>query len=268
MGAESRHVPGAELPDRADRRPRSRTTSVPPRAVRSRSSTRRPTTRVTGDTSWGSGCCLLFERAAFDQVGGFDPHYFPMYCDDVDVSWRLRLAGRRVVHAPRAAVFHDKRFDDGGGVEASEFAQYSSGLARMFLAHRYGRVDLADELLSWIDRAGSGATEAQRRAAAEFRERQARGDVPPLLAGAERVAQFVDGEYAVHRWTYGAASDGERAPAGDRRGPPQRTAAPGEPAAAVAQRRDDRVRRPARASHARDGARRRRRARQRPATCR
>jgi hypothetical protein len=165
---------------------------------------------VTGDTSWGSGCCLLFDRASFDHVGGFDPHYFPMYCDDVDVSWRLRLAGRRVVHAPRATVFHDKRFDGGGGVEASEFAQYSSGLARMFLAYRYGRVDLADELLAWIDRAGSGATEAQRRAAAEFRERQARGDVPPPLAGTEHVAQFVDGEYAVHRWTYGAASGGER----------------------------------------------------------
>ena len=59
---------------------------------------------VTGDTSWGSGCCLLFKRAAFDLVGGFDPHFFPMYCDDVDVSWRLRLAGRRVVHAPRGGV--------------------------------------------------------------------------------------------------------------------------------------------------------------------
>jgi hypothetical protein len=165
----------------------------------------------TGDTSWGSGCCLLFEREAFDLVGGFDPHYFPMYCDDVDVSWRLRLAGRRVVHAPRAAVFHDKRFDDDGGVEASEFAQYSSGLARLFLAYRYGRVDLADELLAWIDRSGAGASDAHRRVAAEFRERQARGDVPALLDGADRVAQFVDGEYSVHRWTYGDSNGGERA---------------------------------------------------------
>jgi hypothetical protein len=164
---------------------------------------------LTGDTSWGSGCCLLFEREAFDLVGGFDPHYFPMYCDDVDVSWRLRLAGRRVVHAPRAAVFHDKRFDGEGGVDASEFAQYSSGLARLFLAHRYGRVDLAEELLAWIDGAGAGATEAHRRVAAEFRERQARGDVPAQLDGAERVAQFVDGEYAVHRWTYGDTPGGE-----------------------------------------------------------
>lgn len=166
---------------------------------------------ITGDTSWGSGCCLLFKREAFDLVGGFDPHFFPMYCDDVDVSWRLRLAGRRVVHAPRAAVFHDKRFDGGGGVEASEFAQYSSGLARLFLAYRYGRVDLADDLLAWIDRAGAGATEAHRRVAAEFRERQARGDLPARLDGAERVAQFVDGEYAVHRWTYGDTSDGAQA---------------------------------------------------------
>jgi hypothetical protein len=158
---------------------------------------------ISGDTSWGSGCCLLFKREAFDLVGGFDPHYFPMYCDDVDVSWRLRLAGRRVVHAPRAAVFHDKRFDGEGGVESSEFAQYSSGLARLFLAYRYGRIDLADELLAWIDAGGAGATDAHRRVAGEFRERQARGDVPARLEGAERVAQFVDGEYAVHRWTYG-----------------------------------------------------------------
>ena len=166
---------------------------------------------ATGDTSWASGCCLLFRRSAFDAVGGFDPHFFPMYCDDVDVSWRLRLAGHRVVHAPRAAVFHDKRFDEAGGVDASEFAQYSSGLARLFLAHRYGRPDLADELLAWIDGCGDDVTAAHRRVAQEFRRRRAEGDVPDRLPGAESVAQFIDGEYAAHRWTYGQSSGGGRA---------------------------------------------------------
>jgi len=148
---------------------------------------------LTGDTSWGSGCCLLFEREAFDLVGGFDPHYFPMYCDDVDVSWRLRLAGRRVVHAPRAAVFHDKRFDGEGGVESSEFAQYSSGLARLFLAYRYGRVDLADELLAWIDRSGADASPAHRRVAgcpaadnSVSPNIHERSDPPVCAAGARR----------------------------------------------------------------------------------
>src|SRR4051812_17558346 len=64
---------------------------------------------VTGDTSWASTCCLLVRRSAFDAIDGFDHDHFPLYCDDVDFSWRVRLAGHRVVVAPLATVFHDKR---------------------------------------------------------------------------------------------------------------------------------------------------------------
>jgi hypothetical protein len=154
---------------------------------------------VTGDTSWGSGSCFMFRREAFDAVGGFDDHFFPMYCDDVDISWRLRLAGWRVCHAPRAAVFHDKRITVGGTVAISEFEITSGTLARLWMTRRYGRPDLETDTLAWIDATG---TAAHRAAAAEFRRRVADGDVPTAVPGAERVAQFVDGEYAVHRFRY------------------------------------------------------------------
>lgn len=151
----------------------------------------------TGDTSWGSGCCLMLRREAFDGVGGFDGHFFPMYCDDVDLSWRLQLAGWRVVHVPTAAVFHDKRITIEGAVAGSDLEVRSGALARLWLARRYGRPDLETEWLSFVDEHGSAP---QRAAVEEFRERVGDGDVPRPIEGADSVAQFIHGAYAVHRF--------------------------------------------------------------------
>ena len=60
---------------------------------------------VTLDTPWASGAALLLRRKAFEGVGGFEPRIF-LYGEDVDLSWRLRAAGWRVVYRPRIAVVH------------------------------------------------------------------------------------------------------------------------------------------------------------------
>ena len=54
------------------------------------------------------GCHLTVTRAAFDQVGGFDPQ-FHTAGDDVDFCWRLREAGLRLGFAPGAFVWHWRR---------------------------------------------------------------------------------------------------------------------------------------------------------------
>ncbi len=54
---------------------------------------------------WVNAACLVLPRAAWQQVGGFDERYF-MYCEDVDLSLRLRLAGWRLARAP-VQVVHD-----------------------------------------------------------------------------------------------------------------------------------------------------------------
>ena len=60
---------------------------------------------VTLDTPWASAAALLLRRTAFEKVGGFEPRIF-LYGEDVDLSWRLRAGGWRVVYRPRIAVVH------------------------------------------------------------------------------------------------------------------------------------------------------------------
>jgi GT2 family glycosyltransferase len=151
----------------------------------------------TGDTSWASGACMLVREAAFRAVGGFDDTYFFLHCDDVDLSWRLRLAGWRVRHAPAAVVFHDKRIAGHGSIEPNDTEVYHSLRGRLLLARRYGRPDIEDETITSVERGGS---EPQKRAVADFQLEDEAGRVPEPIADAFRVAEFIDGEYAEHRF--------------------------------------------------------------------
>lgn len=56
---------------------------------------------------WVNGACMVFRSSAFAAVGGFDQRYF-MYCEDVDICLRLRLAGWDIRGAS-LAVIHDAR---------------------------------------------------------------------------------------------------------------------------------------------------------------
>ena len=55
-----------------------------------------------------SGCCMMVRRTAMDIAGGaFDEDYF-MYCEDVDLSYRLQKAGFKNVYFPEAELIHYK----------------------------------------------------------------------------------------------------------------------------------------------------------------
>lgn len=56
-------------------------------------------------TLFTSGAAMLIDRRTFLAVGGFDPDYFAYY-EDVDLGWRLWLAGHSVIHVPAAVVHH------------------------------------------------------------------------------------------------------------------------------------------------------------------
>lgn len=61
------------------------------------------------------GGAAAYRRAAWDEAGGFDEMLF-MYCEDVDLAWRLHLLGWRTVFAPAARVYHRLSATGGGPI--------------------------------------------------------------------------------------------------------------------------------------------------------
>jgi N-acetylglucosaminyl-diphospho-decaprenol L-rhamnosyltransferase len=64
------------------------------------------------EIAFASGACLAVPLARWREHGGFPPEFF-MYCEDADLSLRLRLAGGRVGIEPDARVDHDYEFAKG-----------------------------------------------------------------------------------------------------------------------------------------------------------
>lgn len=63
----------------------------------------------------------LYRREAFESVGGFDEEFF-CYFEDVDLGFRLRLAGYRCLGVPEAVAYHTGSATTGG--RHSDFAVY------------------------------------------------------------------------------------------------------------------------------------------------
>lgn len=95
---------------------------------------------VTMTTPWCSGAALLMRRSAFEEVGGFDPRFF-LYCEDVDISWRLRCRGWRLRYVPSACVRHDS-YEFAGQTKPVQAVE--TLLGSLYLRCRYGT--LADVL--------------------------------------------------------------------------------------------------------------------------
>ncbi len=59
---------------------------------------------------FASGAGLLLRTSIIEKIGGlFDPSYF-MYHEDVDVSWRARLAGYEICYASDSIIYHRYEF--------------------------------------------------------------------------------------------------------------------------------------------------------------
>ena len=59
-----------------------------------------------------SGAALLVRSEVFAALGGHSPGFF-LYHDDLDICWRARIGGWRVLYVPEAAILHDYDFDKG-----------------------------------------------------------------------------------------------------------------------------------------------------------
>lgn len=57
------------------------------------------------EVDWVSGAALVARREMLDQIGVLDERFF-MYCEDVDIAYRAKQAGWKVMYFPGATVVH------------------------------------------------------------------------------------------------------------------------------------------------------------------
>jgi hypothetical protein len=94
---------------------------------------RRATTEAA---DWLAGMCLLARADAFRTVGGFDLRYF-MYCEDVDLSLRMQIAGWRLAVVEDARVVHSAR--RASRQSARHFRWHVASLLHLWMSRTYWR---------------------------------------------------------------------------------------------------------------------------------
>lgn len=74
------------------------------------------------EIDYASGASLLLETALFRELGGFDEYYAPAYCEDSDLAFKVRRAGKKVYYQPESVVIHyegvSNGTDTGSGIKA------------------------------------------------------------------------------------------------------------------------------------------------------
>lgn len=153
--------------------------------------------RLTGETDWATTACALIPLAICRELEGFDNESFFLYCDDVDFSWRARLAGYKIIYQPSAAVFHDKRLDKHGRWAPTSSERYYSAEAALLMAHKYSRPAIVRDLLLAFEKSPEKHV---KRAAEEFRLRESENRLPTPIDPRGKVSSFEGHFYTKHRF--------------------------------------------------------------------
>lgn len=62
---------------------------------------------VAHPTLYAVGCCVLCDRSAFLELGGYDEAFAPFFWEDVDLGYRAWRRGLQILHVPEACCRHE-----------------------------------------------------------------------------------------------------------------------------------------------------------------
>jgi GT2 family glycosyltransferase len=53
-----------------------------------------------------TAACFLVTRRALDKIGEVFPQFYSVYFEDIDLSWRVKSEGFKIIYAPKSVVYH------------------------------------------------------------------------------------------------------------------------------------------------------------------
>jgi len=140
------------------------------------------------ETDWASGACFMIPTSLFHELNGFDAKTFFMYCEDVDISWRVRLYGKKVIYQPKTSVFHAKKLSESGTFQPGKTEQQYTVLSEALLAYKWSYPEYARERIRIAsERKYPGGQEA----ADIFHQLEENGDLPDFMDPEHRIANII-----------------------------------------------------------------------------
>jgi GT2 family glycosyltransferase len=99
---------------------------------------------------WASGAALFVKSKCWEEVGGLDPDLFA-HMEEIDVCWRLKNLGYKIIFCPEAEVYHV-----GGGTLNSEnpFKTFLNFRNNLYILQKNLKLDEAYLIIFlrfWID---------------------------------------------------------------------------------------------------------------------
>lgn len=118
------------------------------------------------------GAAVLLRRTMLDEIGLLDERFF-MYYEDIDLCWRARFAGWRLLYVPQAVVRH---IHSGSSGAWSPFFRFHVERNRLLMLVKNAPRRLAVQAISdylrdtarWIGRSGRALRHDRRSAAAQW----------------------------------------------------------------------------------------------------
>lgn len=115
------------------------------------------------EISFATGCCMLISTEVFNKIGMLDEKYF-LYLEDMDLSYRAKKAGFKIVFDPKAFIWHKNAASAGGS--GSSLQEYYFTRNRLLFAFRYAKLRTKLALLRHI--AKKSANSLTRKALIDF----------------------------------------------------------------------------------------------------
>ncbi|XOB62008.1 glycosyltransferase [Campylobacterota bacterium DY0563] len=74
-------------------------------------------TSYTKEVDYVSAASIMISKKLWEDVGGFDELYAPAYCEDVDLAFKVRKFGYKVVLQPQSTLIHFEGMSHGNNIE-------------------------------------------------------------------------------------------------------------------------------------------------------
>lgn len=121
---------------------------------------RLPIYNYARETDYCSGASIMVPAQLFKELGGFDEHYLPAYCEDSDLALKIRSRGYRVIYQPLSVIVHFEGITSGTDTTQGAKAYQVENSKKLFLRWKE---QLASHQVSGVDVDSAKDRMAKRR---------------------------------------------------------------------------------------------------------